>query len=69
MLRKYYVNNSAQSNGDHEVHEEHCAFLKLAVDVKFLGLFENGIQAVAYAKKLYSRADGCFYCCKEAHNR
>ena len=69
MLRKYYVNNSAQSNGDHEVHEEHCAFLKLAVDVKFLGLFENGIQAVAYAKKLYSRADGCFYCCKEAHKR
>ena len=23
MLHKYYVNNSAQQNGDHEVHEEH----------------------------------------------
>ena len=55
MLHKYYVNNSAQQNGDHEVHEEHCTYLKMAHDVEYLGMFENGIQAVAYARKFMQR--------------
>lgn len=67
MLHKYYVNNSAQPNGDHEVHEEHCTYLEMAHDVKYLGMFENGIQAVAHARKFYAKADGCYFCCKEAH--
>ena len=27
----YYVNNTAQSNGDHEVHREGCYWLTLVV--------------------------------------
>ena len=28
-MAKYYVNNKAQSNGDHEVHKAGCPYLLL----------------------------------------
>lgn len=67
MGYKYYVNNSSQQNGDHEVHKEGCSWLSMAKDVKYLGVYNNGNEAVAYAKRFYYQADGCYYCCREAH--
>lgn len=65
----YYVNTNAQANGDHEVHEDGCSRMPLIFNRKYLGSFSNCKDAVEEAKKTYSTADGCYYCCKECHSR
>jgi hypothetical protein len=63
----YYVNSNAQANGDHEVHKSTCSFLpELQHRVK-LGVFTNCYDAVREAKKKYSTADGCAFCCPACH--
>ncbi len=62
----YYVNNNAQSNGDHEVHANHCRFIPM--DKKFLGFFANCRDAVKEAKKIYSQSNGCKICNNECHS-
>jgi hypothetical protein len=66
---KYYVNKRAQSNGDHEVHNENCRYLPSAADQKYLGDFTNCQDAVKEAKKTYSTADGCATCSPSCHTR
>jgi hypothetical protein len=66
-MKKYFVNNNAQSNGDHEVHNEDCVYLKLANNTTLLGLFSTCEPAVVAAKKLYYRANGCKFCCFSCH--
>jgi hypothetical protein len=61
----YYVNNNAQSNGDHEVHQSGCSFMPS--DKKYLGSFDNCKDAVKEAKKTYSKSNGCYYCSRECH--
>ena len=63
----YYVNKNAQSTGEHEVHRNDCHRLPDVENRLFLGYFTNGIDAVKAAKLYYSKVDGCYYCCKEAH--
>ena len=63
----YYVNKHAQANGDHEVHKEDCKYMPDPANRQYLGNFSNCYQAVVEAKRYYSRADGCYYCCKECH--
>lgn len=63
----YYVNNRAQSNGDHEVHKSGCYYLSLATDTKYLGQFYGCASAVQEAKKTYSKSNGCYYCSKSCH--
>jgi hypothetical protein len=67
IMKKYYVNKKAQSNGDHEVHHEDCIFLPSLENRKYLGLFFSCDGAVKEAKKEYSKADGCYYCSKSCH--
>lgn len=67
MKNKYFINNSAQYNGDHEVHVEGCRRLAMAQDVAYLGEFESASDALAVAKIRYAKADGCFYCCNSVH--
>ncbi|WP_310556804.1 hypothetical protein [Flavobacterium sp.] len=62
---KYYVNNKAQSNGDHEVHTEICTYLPS--DKKYLGDFSNCKDAVKEAKKTYDDVNGCYYCSNSCH--
>ena len=62
---KYYVNNKAQSNGDHEVHTENCTYLPS--DRKYLGDFSNCKDAVAEAKKTYNKSNGCKTCSNACH--
>lgn len=64
-MARYYVNNRAQTNGDHEVHKEGCS--RMPSDKKYLGSFESCKEAVKEAKKTYSKADGCYYCCNACH--
>lgn len=62
---KYYVNNKAQSNGDHEVHTEKCIYQPS--DKKYLGEFSNCADAVKQAKKTYSKSNGCKTCSNACH--
>lgn len=66
-MKNYYVNNSAQSSGDHEVHTDECQYFNSIVSKKFLGSFSNCKPAVEQAKKTYSKSDGCKTCCNECH--
>jgi len=68
-MEKYYVNNTAQSNGDHEVHTENCYWLSLVYSKKDLGFHPNCESAVREAKKSYSKSNGCKYCSKECHTQ
>ena len=63
----YYVNDHAQINGDHEVHKQSCTWLALAKSKTFLGYYNNCRDAVAKAKTIYAKADGCVDCCPECH--
>ncbi|MDN5289032.1 MAG: hypothetical protein JWR38_5306 [Mucilaginibacter sp.] len=69
MKNKYYVNQNAQSNGDHEVHEESCAYLPKLENRTYLGEFSSCKGAVEEAKKRYYKADGCKYCSPDCHTR
>lgn len=66
-MPKYYVNKNAQSNGDHEVHEEGCSHMPLLENRIDLGVHLNCYSAVIAAKVYYSQADGCYYCSEECH--
>ncbi len=68
-MKKYYVNTQPQSSGDHEVHEQSCSFLPTIGNRKYLGEFSSCALAVSEAKKSYSKADGCYFCCNSCHTR
>jgi hypothetical protein len=61
----YYVNNNAQSNGDHEVHISTCVYVPS--NRRYLGNFSNCAEAVRHAKRIYSKSNGCKYCSPECH--
>lgn len=65
----YYVNKNAQSNGDHEVHNESCPYLPSVANRTHLGSFTNCRDAVAKAKTIYRTADGCATCSPTCHKR
>ncbi|RYG87198.1 MAG: hypothetical protein EON59_08130 [Alphaproteobacteria bacterium] len=64
-MASYYVNNRAQSNGDHEVHVSTCQWFPS--DRKYLGDYSSCSPAVTEAKKTYSTANGCATCCSACH--
>lgn len=68
-MKFYYVNNDQTHNPGlhHEVHtEEHAKQLHIR-NIKYVGYFDNEIEAVAKAKSIYYDADGCAICCPKAH--
>jgi len=65
MKKKYYVHSKAQSNGDHEVHNEDCSYLPEPQNRIYLGEFSNCKDAVDAARTFYSDVDGCYYCSRE----
>lgn len=66
---KYYVNDNAQPNGDHEVHQFGCYWLSLVISKTYLGDFDNCREAVQKAKQTYPTADGCIHCSELCHTR
>lgn len=69
MYKRFYVNPSAQPTGEHEVHAEGCYYLSLISNPIPLGSYLTCQDAVRTAKNAGFIVDGCFYCCKECHNR
>ena len=64
-MERYYVNNTAQTNGDHEVHVRSCKYFP--ADAKDLGLHASCVPAVIEAKKTYRQSNGCYYCSNPCH--
>ncbi len=70
MKKNYYVNEKAQNNGDHEVHEESCKYMPSLENRRYLGVFESCQDAVLAAKIYYKNtANGCYYCSNVCHTR
>lgn len=63
----YHVNRNAQANGDHEVHENGCGHQPLPQNRMDLGYHSDCHGAVREAKRTYSAANGCYYCCNACH--
>ena len=66
-MAKYYVNDNAQNNGDHEVHREGCVYLPAIVSKSYLGDHAHCSTAVAVAKGIYSKSNGCYTCSNSCH--
>lgn len=66
-MSEYYVNRTAQPNGDQEVHEEGCYWLGLAIDTSYLGRFSSCAPAVAAAILRGYNANGCKICSLDCH--
>ncbi len=67
MAGYYYVNKSAQSNGDHEVHVSGCSYMPSDANRIYLGYFSSCRDAVSEAKKHFKQVNGCYYCSGECH--
>jgi len=66
-MSRYYVNNTAQANGDHEVHAQGCYWLQQATSTRDLGEHLYCQSAVAVAKAIYPTANGCATCAPSCH--
>ncbi len=65
----YKINRNADEKGLHEVHTTTCTHEPKPYNVDDLGYHTDGVKAVAYAKSIgWTTADGCKYCCPEAHH-
>ena len=68
-MTEYYVNKTAQDNGDHEVHKLGCYWLSLVKNKGSLGNFSSCHGAVTKARKKYPKADGCKHCSLACHKK
>lgn len=66
-MAEYYVNNTPQPNGDHEVHMDGCYWLARAQSKQHLGNFVSCHGAVVAAKAIYRTANGCAHCSPSCH--
>ena len=66
-MPNYYVNDNAQSNGDHEVHKDGCSYMPSALNRTYLGVYSTCQPAVTEAKKKHKQSNGCYYCSRECH--
>jgi len=64
-MADYYVNNDAQSNGDHEVHAAGCQYMPQSRTP--LGSHQSCHTAVTAAKRIYPQSNGCYYCSRPCH--
>lgn len=70
-MPNYIINKNAQSNGDHEVHEQGstCQHMPNTGNQIDLGWHTSCHGAVAEAKRRWPdhRINGCYYCCNDCH--
>lgn len=68
-MAKYYVNQNAQDNGDHEVHTTGCSYMPYPENRTYLGDFLYCAAAVAEARKHYAQVNGCYWCSNACHTQ
>jgi hypothetical protein len=66
-MASYYVNMTAQQNGDHEVHRSDCVWLPGANNRIFLGEHSACHGAVTSARIYYPQSNGCYWCSNACH--
>lgn len=67
-MPNYLINKEKTDGQYNEVHITTCNHLPEYTNRYDLGFHMNGKDAVAYAKRIgFTDADGCYYCCGEAH--
>jgi len=70
-MYNFVMNNNAQTNGDHEVHNlsNGCSFLPNTENQLSLGYHSDCKGAVSFAKNKWpsARINGCYYCCNSCH--
>ncbi|HEX7048299.1 MAG TPA: hypothetical protein VF275_12080 [Gammaproteobacteria bacterium] len=70
-MSTFIINQNAQSNGDHEVHNRTagCSFMPDPENQINLGTHVTCQGAVASAKTSWPgyRINGCYYCCNACH--
>lgn len=70
-MYRFVINQNAQANGDHEVHNLTlgCSYLPAAANQIDLGTHANCQSAVAFAKRQWptNRINGCYYCANACH--
>lgn len=66
-MKRYIVNTTADSKGDHEVHETDCHKVPAWYNQKDLGYHSSCESAVQKAKETYSTANGCYHCSYSCH--
>lgn len=66
---RYYVNQNAQTTGEHEVHTATCSWLPNENNRIYLGDFPSCRPAVEKAKEFFDNVDGCKHCSVECHTR
>lgn len=64
-MASYYVNNRAQTNGDHEVHAQSCSYLPS--ERTYLGEHATCSTAVSAARVHYTQVNGCYWCSRTCH--
>ena len=53
-MAKYYVNRTAKSNGDHEVHKDGCQWMPGATNRIDLGDFDDCARSGSSEEALYA---------------
>jgi len=70
-MDRFIVNQNAQANGDHEVHNvtAGCSYLPNNENQVDLGYHSSCHGAVAAAKAKWpsNKINGCYYCCSPCH--
>ncbi len=66
-MARYYVNDRAQANGDHEVHQQSCSYLPAAENRTYLGDFGDCREAVREARRRHPQSNGCYWCADACH--
>lgn len=68
LYKNYYVNDYARANCAHEVHVNTCSRLAHVSSKTYLGYLATCQEAIAKAKTIYDKVNGCPDCCKECHD-
>lgn len=68
-MTKYYINDRAQSTGEHEVHTDSCSLLYLISSKTYLGEHSTCYSALTEASKYTGNVDGCATCCPVCHTK
>ena len=53
-MKKYFLNKTAQENGEYELHAANCRALPAEDELLYLGFFRTFSIALAESKKIYA---------------
>ncbi|MCG8311691.1 MAG: hypothetical protein MI976_00610 [Pseudomonadales bacterium] len=61
-MAEFYIENAAQSNGDHLVHFSHCDSLPSMDEMRYLGSIASYDSAKTEGKKIFMKVNACTSC-------